>query len=141
MAFNNRLLDIVRIDIDARRKHQSIIGFGGAFTDAAGINMAALKPETRQKLLESYFGTKGKHLASKVQPCPLRLSTGLGIEYNLARVPIGSTDFSTRVYSYAEVAGDMQMRQFSLAPEDMKYKVRASKCFKPNCFTMLFMGN
>ncbi|KIH52664.1 hypothetical protein ANCDUO_17232 [Ancylostoma duodenale] len=66
--------------------------------------MAALRPGTRQKLMESYFGKNG-------------------IEYNLARVPIASTDFSTREYSYSEVPGDMKMSRFALAPEDFKYKV------------------
>ncbi|EYC05978.1 hypothetical protein Y032_0079g1285 [Ancylostoma ceylanicum] len=97
-------ISTIRIEVDARRKHQSIIGFGGSFTDAAGINMAALSPGTRRKLMESYFGKNG-------------------IEYNLARVPIASTDFSTREYSYSEVPGDMKMSRFSLAPEDFKYKI------------------
>ncbi|KHJ95600.1 hypothetical protein OESDEN_04448 [Oesophagostomum dentatum] len=74
----------VRVDVDPRRKHQSIIGFGGAFTDAAGINIASLKPQTRRKLLESYFGPKG---------------------------------------NYSETQGDMDMKHFSLALEDLKFKI------------------
>ncbi|KAK6750399.1 hypothetical protein RB195_002399 [Necator americanus] len=94
----------VRIDVDARKTYQSIIGFGGSFTDAAGINLASLRPKTRQNLMESYFGKNG-------------------IEYNLGRVPIASTDFSTREYSYADIDGDFGMSRFSLAPEDFKYKI------------------
>ncbi|KAK6038327.1 hypothetical protein COOONC_24169 [Cooperia oncophora] len=54
----------VTITIDARKSHQSIIGFGGAFTDAVGINLRSLSEETQKKLLESYFGKNGKYLYS-----------------------------------------------------------------------------
>ncbi|KAK5985803.1 Glucosylceramidase [Trichostrongylus colubriformis] len=94
----------VTITIDGRKTYQSIIGFGGAFTDAAGINLRSLSEETQRNLLETYFGENG-------------------IEYSIARVPIASTDFSTREYSYAESAGDFNMDKFKLAEEDYKYKI------------------
>lgn len=46
-----------------------------------------------------------------------------GIEYTLGRVPIGSTDFSTRTYSYADVPNDLNLHWFTLAREDTMYKV------------------
>ncbi|EPB78357.1 O-Glycosyl hydrolase family 30 [Ancylostoma ceylanicum] len=94
----------VEVSVDARQEFQSIIGFGGAFTDSVGINLNSLKESTRQKLLEAYFGKNG-------------------IGYNLGRVPIASTDFSTREYSYADVEGDMKMTGFSLTDEDFDYKI------------------
>lgn len=94
----------VKIVVDARKQFQSIIGFGGAFTDSVGINLYSLSERTRNKLLEAYFGKNG-------------------IQYSLARVPIASTDFSTREYSYAEEVGDLKMENFSLAKEDFKYKI------------------
>nr|CDJ96960.1 Glycoside hydrolase domain containing protein [Haemonchus contortus] len=94
----------VTIEIDARDTYQSIIGFGGAFTDAAGINLRSLSEETQKNLMESYFGKNG-------------------IEYNLARVPIASTDFSTREYSYADTVGDFDMKTFKLTKEDYQYKI------------------
>ncbi|PIO53360.1 hypothetical protein TELCIR_25307, partial [Teladorsagia circumcincta] len=81
----------------------SIIGFGGAFTDAVGINLRSLSEDTQRNLLASYFARNG-------------------IEYNLARVPIASTDFSAREYSYADTANDFEMKKFALAEEDYKYK-------------------
>ncbi|VDO96619.1 unnamed protein product [Heligmosomoides polygyrus] len=45
------------------------------------------------------------------------------MEYNLARVPIASTDFSTREYSYADTADDLAMKHFALAQEDLQYKI------------------
>ncbi|CAJ0601102.1 unnamed protein product [Cylicocyclus nassatus] len=52
----------IKIEIDARQKFQSIIGFGGAFTDAAGINIASLGKQTQRTLLESYFGANALNI-------------------------------------------------------------------------------
>lgn len=46
-----------------------------------------------------------------------------GIEYNLCRVPIGGTDFSTRAYSYDDGMTDPLLDNFALANEDLLYKV------------------
>lgn len=45
--------------IDGRIRFQTIIGFGGAFTDAAGININSLSESTQANLLQSYFGNIG----------------------------------------------------------------------------------
>ena len=41
------------------KTRQTIIGFGGAFTDSAGINIASLPLAAQQKLLQSYFAQEG----------------------------------------------------------------------------------
>ncbi|KIH64807.1 hypothetical protein ANCDUO_04877 [Ancylostoma duodenale] len=51
-----------------------------------------------------------------------------GAEYTLGRLPMGSTDFSVREYSYDDVDGDFDLEQFSLADEDIKYKARKRRC-------------
>ncbi|CAD6191920.1 unnamed protein product [Caenorhabditis auriculariae] len=94
----------VTITVDARNQMQPIIGFGGAFTDAAGENLVALNDAARKKLLEAYFGRNG-------------------LEYNMGRVPIASCDFSVREYSYDDVSEDFGLKNFSLAQEDMDYKI------------------
>lgn len=43
------------IIVDASKTFQTIFGFGGAFTDAAGISMHPLSEKCRQNLLRSYF--------------------------------------------------------------------------------------
>uniref|UniRef100_A0A914CTM2 Glucosylceramidase n=1 Tax=Acrobeloides nanus TaxID=290746 RepID=A0A914CTM2_9BILA len=45
------------------------------------------------------------------------------IGYTVARIPIASTDYSTRVYSYDDVDGDMALTNFALAPEDLNLKI------------------
>jgi glucosylceramidase len=85
--------------------YQSIIGFGGAFTDAAGINILSLDKDAQTRLLRSYFSEDG-------------------LEYNVGRIPIAGSDFSTRAYSYDDNSpGDFGLANFSLQYEDYVYKI------------------
>lgn len=84
--------------------YQTILGFGGAFTDAGGININKLAKEAQDKLLETYFGDDG-------------------IGFTLMRVPIGVSDFSARLYTYDDTDGDRDLSQFALQDEDFQYKV------------------
>ncbi|GMT23318.1 hypothetical protein PFISCL1PPCAC_14615, partial [Pristionchus fissidentatus] len=96
--------DSGRIKFDLRVTYQSIIGFGGAFTDSAGINIMALSQSVRERLLETVFGRNGAR-------------------YFIDRVPIASTDFSTSRYSYNDNSGNLNMSKFALAEEDTKFKI------------------
>ena len=101
--FTNTTTSTNTIVVDQSTTYQTIIGFGGAFTDATGINIASLPTAAQQKLIEGYFSESG-------------------IGYNLCRVPIGGTDFSTRAYSYDDNL-DPLLLAFALQPEDINYKV------------------
>jgi len=92
------------ITVDCSQQYQGIDGFGGAFTDASGINIANLSSAAQEFLLRSYFSKDG-------------------IEYNVGRIPVASTDFSTHRYSYDDVANDFQLTHFALTEEDLKYKI------------------
>lgn len=47
-----------------------------------------------------------------------------GIQYNMLRVPIGGTDYSTHGYAYNELPeDDAALSNFTLTYEDYKYKV------------------
>ena len=43
-----------RMDVTVNREErfQTVLGFGGAFTDATGINIAKLEPEAQQAIME-----------------------------------------------------------------------------------------
>ncbi|CAG2120816.1 unnamed protein product, partial [Medioppia subpectinata] len=83
----------------------AIIGFGGAFTDAAGINIKSLPQILQKRLIEDYFGETG-------------------IEYTLGRIPIGGSDFSTHAYSYDDnYKNDFQLKHFNLTEEDFDLKI------------------
>ncbi|ETK91606.1 hypothetical protein F441_04996 [Phytophthora nicotianae CJ01A1] len=84
--------------IDVSTQYQTMLGFGGAFTDAAAINLYKLSPKLQQFALDQYF-------------------TEEGLQYNMARVPIGSTDFSTRTYTYNEKVDDFKMTNFTIASD------------------------
>ncbi|EEC01398.1 glucosylceramidase, putative, partial [Ixodes scapularis] len=47
--------DAVSVVIDSSKKYQSIFGFGGAFTDAAGINLQSLPEQLQEAVLKSYY--------------------------------------------------------------------------------------
>ncbi|VVC33980.1 Glycosyl hydrolase family 30, TIM-barrel domain,Glycoside hydrolase family 30,Glycosyl hydrolase [Cinara cedri] len=91
------------INVDETTTYQTMHGFGGAFTDSAGINIMSLSPDAQKNLIKSYFADDG-------------------IKYNIGRVPIGGTDFSTRKYTYAD-SGAPDLKDFGLAIEDEKYKI------------------
>jgi len=93
------------ITIDRNTQFQEIFGFGGAFTDAAGLNLLTLPVSMAERVMEDYF-------------------SATGLEYSFGRVPIGGSDYSTRPYSYDDTSsGDMRLQNFSLTMEDNTYKV------------------
>ena len=92
------------VRVDPAYQYQSMFGFGGAFTDSAGLNIATLSAESQETLIRSYFAPEG-------------------IRYDLCRIPIAGSDFSVRPYSYDDVEGDVDLEFFALAEEDYNYKV------------------
>ncbi|KAL0867557.1 hypothetical protein ABMA27_008327 [Loxostege sticticalis] len=93
------------LHLDTSRLYQSVEGFGGAVTDAAAINWFSLDDTLKQYLIDAYFGKQG-------------------LEYNMIRVPIGGSDFSTHAYAYNEFPEhDVKLSNYTLAPEDHKYKL------------------
>ncbi|XP_059051335.1 lysosomal acid glucosylceramidase-like [Achroia grisella] len=84
---------------------QVIEGFGGSVTDAAAINWRSLSDGAQRRFIDSYFSPRG-------------------IEYNMIRVPIGGSDFSTHPYAYNELPwNDAALTNFSLTEEDLFYKL------------------
>ncbi|CAN0251052.1 unnamed protein product, partial [Ectocarpus fasciculatus] len=79
--------------VESDEKLQEIIGFGGAFTDAATINLFKLPEDVQEKVMDAYFGPNG-------------------IEYSVGRIPMGSCDFSVEQYSFDEVPGDYNLTHF-----------------------------
>jgi glucosylceramidase len=94
----------VTVTVDHSKKFQKIVGFGGGFTDAAGLNIAKLPKGLQERLVKDYYGADG-------------------IEYSTGRIPIGGSDFSTRPYSYDDNVDDEPLSKFALQPEDLNYKI------------------
>lgn len=85
----------VEISVLPNDKFQTIIGFGGSFTESSTYLLNQLSDENRDKILNAYFSDEGAR-------------------YSLARTHINSCDFSLKNYSYAPQAGDVHLKQFSI---------------------------
>jgi len=87
--------DVSKIYVDTKKRYQSILGFGGAFTEAAAYNFFKLPESIRKKVIELYFGVNG-------------------IGYTLGRVHINSCDFSLDSYSFDDVSKDYDLKFFDM---------------------------
>jgi hypothetical protein len=95
-AHGNRLQQIDSLPVDTATpatvtltvwpddEHQTILGFGGAITQASGVVWRRLSKPLQKRVVDLFFGEDG-----------LRAS--------LARVPIGSCDFAESSYSADDV--------------------------------------
>ena len=93
----------IYIFADPSRTFQTMLGIGGALTDAAAETFAKL-PETKQEeLVQSYYDPEK------------------GIGYTLARTNINSCDFSSGSYIYVD-EGDKELTSFSI-DHDRQYKI------------------
>ena len=70
------------IQIYPNIKYQEFIGFGGAFTEASGYAYNLLPDDKKQEFVKDYFSKEG-------------------LDYNVGRLPIASSDFSLKSYSYS----------------------------------------
>jgi len=86
---------IINIKLNPEVKYQTITGFGGSFTEASASLLNRLSQANRDKIIEAYFGDSGA-------------------KYSLTRTHMNSCDFSLSNYSYAPVAGDMELNNFSI---------------------------
>lgn len=89
------------IAVDTKERHQTMVGFGGAITDAsAWVIQTKLTPAQRDKLLRELYG---------------RGEGGLG--FSFTRITIGASDFSLDHYSLDDApdgAADPRLEHFSL---------------------------
>ncbi len=84
------------ITINSSQAYQKILGFGAAFTDAACFTLNRLDPDARKKLFQTLFSP-----------------TGMGL--SVSRICMGSSDYSTKEYSYDEgLDPDPQIKRFSI---------------------------
>lgn len=97
-----------RAEVDLKARRQKIIGWGGALTDSSLNNMLSLTTNGTHQLLDNYFGPDG-------------------LRFNLARITIGGSDFSSRFYTNDDVEDDSELSHFQLQDEDILYKIPALK--------------
>ena len=83
------------------------LGFGVAITPASCYLLCEMEPTARRALIESVYG-----------------KNGLGLR--VARLCIGSSDYSAELYSYDDVPFDTELRHFSI-DRDRRYVLPAIK--------------
>ena len=99
------------IIIDVVKKDQKIFGFGGAFTDAAEVTFHSLSKKKHEDYIKAYFSKDG-------------------LDYNLGRYPLMSTDFSPEMYEYLS---DENLCNFSIIHDKNRIKmVKDALSYKPD---------
>lgn len=91
------------IKIDSNLVFQEIIGFGGAFTEAAAYTLSRMSEEKRNEAINAYFNEE----------------EGLG--YSIGRVSIHSCDFSLENYTYVDDY-DVELKSFDIS-RDFKWVI------------------
>src|SRR5256714_6688215 len=81
--------------VDPSKRAQTIVGIGGALTDASAETFAKLPSAKQREILDAYF------------------DPNKGIGYTIGRTNIHSCDFSSASYIYVD-EGDKQLKSFSV---------------------------
>ncbi|MFZ0085052.1 MAG: glycoside hydrolase family 30 beta sandwich domain-containing protein [Candidatus Acidiferrales bacterium] len=106
-----------RIILNPATKFQEILGFGGAFTDGTCYTLNQLAAPAREQLLHEMF-----------HPSEIGL--------NVCRTCIGSSDYSTKVYSFDDGDADPGLTRFSI-DHDREYILpilRQARQINPDLF-------
>ncbi|WP_040952487.1 glycoside hydrolase family 30 protein [Gorillibacterium massiliense] len=88
----------VKLELNGEIRFQRIMGFGGAFTEAAATTLAKISPELRAEVIRNYYHP----------------TEGLG--YTLGRTHIHSCDFALGNYTYV-AENDEKLETFDISHE------------------------
>jgi len=91
------------IFVDPSKTFQTVLGIGGALTDASAETFYKLPKDKQQEILRAYYDPQG------------------GIGYSLGRTHIHSCDFSSESYTYVK-DGDKELKSFDIA-HDLKCRI------------------
>ena len=86
----------IRIELRPDERDQTVLGFGGAFTDTSAAALLQMDESLREEILKRYFD-------------PVE-----GLGYNAGRVPIGACDFTRELYSFDDHENDTELEKFSV---------------------------
>jgi glucosylceramidase len=102
-AASQPLENEVSVFVNPNKSFQTLLGIGGAITDASAEVFAEMPEEKQQEFLTAYYDREK------------------GIGYSLCRTPIHSSDFSSGSFTYIE-EGDAELNSFSI-DHDKTYKI------------------
>jgi len=90
------------IFVNPNKQYQSFLGIGGAITDASAEVFTQLSASNQREFLDAYFGEGG-------------------INYNIIRTSIHSSDFGSGSHTYIE-EGDKELSTFSIK-KDKEFRI------------------
>jgi glucosylceramidase len=90
---------VATIEIDSTLEYQPILGFGAALTEASCFLLCSMPASARRAFLTETYSP-------------------LGLNLNVGRSCIGSSDYSRSIYSYDDVPDDMNLDHFSLKHDE-----------------------
>ncbi len=97
---------VERVDeifVDSSKSFQTVVGVGGALTDASAETFYKMPKDKQDEIIRAYFDPQA------------------GIGYSLGRTHIHSCDFSSASYTYVK-DGDKTLDSFDIS-HDLKYRV------------------
>ncbi len=108
-----------KITLDPSKKYQTISGFGGAFTESSAYLLNKLSQKNRDTILKAYFAKDGAR-------------------YSLTRTHMNSCDFSLTNYSYTPVAGDKELKHFTIQEDkdDLIPMIKDAMAISEDCFNI-----
>ncbi|MGZ3695506.1 MAG: hypothetical protein ACXWQO_15460, partial [Bdellovibrionota bacterium] len=113
------------IELNPDKKFQTMYGFGAALTEACAMHIGKLPKKLRNEFMARTFGPEGAN-------------------FNLIRLPMGSTDFSDPVkgnYTYNDTKGnvpDPEFKHFSMARDEKTFElIREARKLNPNLKVMI----
>ena len=93
----------VFVFVDPSKTFQTVLGIGGALTDASAETFVKLPKEKQEEMMQAYY------------------SVDKGIGYTLGRTSIHSCDFSSASYTYV-TEGDQALKSFSV-DHDKQFRI------------------
>ena len=84
------------IKIHKKKLKQTVLGFGGSFTESSASIYHNLSQTKKDEIIEAYFGETGNN-------------------YSIGRTHINSCDFSLENYAHCETPGDIDLKNFSIS--------------------------
>lgn len=104
---NSDYRNLCMVRVNPAERHQEMLGFGVAMTDSSCYVLSQLHEERKKQVLDMLFGKQG-------------------LDLNVVRISLASSDFSLKTFSYDDVADDVEMKHFSIEP-DREYVIPVLK--------------
>jgi len=93
----------ISVFVDPNKTFQTVMGIGGAITDASAETFSKIPKDKQKEILDAYY------------------DVNKGIGYTLARTTIHSSDFASGSYTYI-TEGDKELKSFNVL-HDQQYRI------------------